>query len=373
MPQNNDWNLDSDVGVTDEITASPVLSANAIPGKTERHVDPTIPTLVLPKPDEMQKAALPRRDNQPYVLNDAEKSALDALNLNAVFREMKARNPAYRGVVATPKVIAEFQYLRERYDKLCQVPRFQPTDAELVEIRHAQGLAITKSERNRAERLLQLKTALEHNAFLPVIPDGDLPDVLLEFICEERIVSKIVELRRAQAAYQVLVLESFIYHSPSVRKQEQKIALQSNPSDDTVNRITQEIMLMGSEHFRMLASNKVAQLNGVWNETVKPLLVDLLQTAELYVSEQKLAALANAQDLCRANDVDEDHAALFAKKYDAVLRELKHRLSYAVNPGGGIARPAIGIHAPPVECALQHLFRIPVLPEAIDLEPQAAQ
>jgi len=348
-PQTPEWNTDEDVEQT------PL---------GDRHVDPTIPTLVLPKPTAVVAPAFPKAQ-RPYVLSDDELAALPTDEKN-IFKEMVKRNPFPGQHPKGSKTEAEWHELRKRYGQVQQIPIFKPTDAELVEMRAAQSKAIVNAESDRIDLATRTKAALANDAFLPVIPERDLPDVLIEFLGQPEVIAPIVDLRRALAAYQVQFLEAFIFHSPENRKREQKIALQSNTPDEAVNRIMDEIVLMGSEHFRLLANRKAGQLNALWHETVRPKLVDLLQSAELYVSEQKLSALQNAAEFLRANDADEDEAPRFTKKYDVILTEIKNRLNHLVTPGGGIPRPVLGIHVQPVECALQHVFGIPVLPAPID-------
>lgn len=360
-----DWNTDDDVHET--TTPAPVTAAPATP---DVHPDPTIPSLVKPNPVAMQRPALQRNQPTVYVLTQAD---LDALpnDLPAVFKEMRLRNPAFRGVVPTPKSMAEFHELRRRWGRL-QDSRHLPTDDELVEARRKAGVAIIGAESARQSLISESKTALEDNRFMPVINElkPGLDDVLLAFISESAVIEKIVEIRRALTVYQIEHAANFMFHSPHARAREQKLALHSNPSEDAVNRIVDEMTLMGlrdarfSQHFQLLANYKCSQLNALWNDTVKPLLIDLLQACELYVSERKLDLLQHAREFLQAHGADDAQAVAFSKKYDATLSEVKHRLNFLVNPGGGIARPVIGIHVPPVECALQLTFGIPLFPKA---------
>jgi hypothetical protein len=362
-----DWNA-----ADDEVAAETPVETATAPTKPDVsvHKSERAPGLVLPNPQLPLVENVVFAPSAPTMIDDeSDKEPLPS-NYMKCFPILER----LRQIGLAAKTHAEKHAVHLRFKKVSEhCHRLQvgepPIEANHQTERVERAAHIATAEKNRNERLALLEAALSKDVWTPIIPEKVLSAPLIDFLATDEAQQIIIKLRRALATYEISMLKTpLLWLAPLARKAEHRLALSygSHPTDEVVQRIVDETGLMASENFALLSNHKRAELRDLFTMNVLPLVKMLLNSALLFITEAKLAAIAHEAEFFETHGNVPWQATPASERFNPVLGELKHRMDTLKN-----GRPAhyanLGDNSPPpAECELQSVFGVPTLPPAIE-------
>lgn len=333
-----DW-TDTDEGESISETRPAPTPAN------DRHTDPQIETLVLPKPDTLMtppqapRATAPAQsepDNFPSDLREAYKM-LSQLDRQFRLVPNNAR-PTAEELAGHERLLRLRAYISERQDTRPKVP-FDFTAAA-----RQRGVAIATGESGRNQRAELLKAFIAAPDGEPVIPSATLPEVLLDFAIGDGL-PLLRKSKLALAQYELSHIEAFMYHSPRRRSEERKSAALSRPDAETTKKLVDEATIAANPHFGDLRAVKCAELTEQYDSIVRPAEIELLNAAISHLEGLKSAATESVAALSSEIGVELSLKDV-CKKFDghiSTLAQIKGRLT---DPPAIAARTDVGGNVP---------------------------
>lgn len=273
---------------------------------------------------------------------------------------------------------ARHEYIRERLQ--FRKEPYTPTEQALRKIAHDEqqgspnvqidpnqhrvevAAAINSADRRRSERISKLQSALAGGDWLPMMPGGQTPDPILEYMGTLECLELVKKLRPALAYYEIEFHRNYVWLNPISRAKEHAAALHSNPSDEQMAKIATEEALLKSDHFKTVASSRAAGLRSQYIQNIRPLVRILLRSALLFLTESKLAAIAAEIDFLEQNGAEADDwkPTAASTRFDDSISKLKHAIEQIENP---ICVAITVIGAPDPVTPLKTVFHISTHPD----------
>ena len=230
-----------------------------------------------------------------------------------------------------PEKRAKFQWVKRLKKHVFEMQNGQPQkpfDHMANSLRR--GKAIFTGYDNRKRMTAAMKSAIENNFDgEPIFPTKDIAPELENFL--ESSFETVLKIKLAIAKYSIERFESFIYFNPQTRQEEIKAALLNNPTHEQVQQFLAETSIIESTHFKTISSSKKSQVSKLFNETVRPLLVQLIEDARQYVSRCKESAINYEKGCFEFAEVAYEPTAI-SRRYDKTLTALNHAASNISEP-----------------------------------------
>jgi len=313
-----DWNIED---ADDEIVVSPAPAPEAAAPIAQMKPDvmahQSTPDLVLPKPEiapESKNTVAPASSKPDFSNLPTDPKEIE--------KRLRFRRPPY-----TP----EEQEMRRRYFASQQVEK--SPDIDLNAVRVAQHKAIVNAPQWRIDSLNKYTDALTADNFtdMAITPRRNIGEILNRILGEMEIQVIIALIRKVGCVQAIIALENFAVANPRRRLEELKKLISSTTDLETLRQLNEESIGLNSPHTSIVAQNVRSLLITEYEQSLKPLLIRLLDSAISFAESYKAEAVQHEQEFFRMHGVKHEPTGV-SRKFDIAIADLRHRKAQLTTP-----------------------------------------
>src|SRR6185437_1822632 len=303
------WGKSAQAGT--QAAPSPVAKPNV-------YSHPSLPTLVLPKPEiKAEKISEP----EPEIKDEFPNDYGECLTLSKTFfgADKLPDKP-------TPEQTARYKKFQRLKAHMLRIQNTATTDANPRE--HARILAqhVLSGDRNRAAIVESHKFAKAANAFarMTVTPGSDVPEAVKCALKDEAIVAQVNDCRASVSEYYVQFLENWNITQVRQRQKEIQYSYGTSMDFESAKKLADEATRLHSPAAMNLAAAAKRMLQAHYEKECKPKLLKLLQSIISHIGAGQAKARQAEKDFF-ASQGEKVVSTSVSRKFDLIIARLRER------------------------------------------------